>query len=523
MNAMKRLPRLALCAAIFTALACARAQDLAEISARGKELMAAGKYEEAIPIYRELVKALPGNPGPVMNLGLALHMSRHEQEAATQFQTVIRLAPDHIPAHLFLGVTYFAMKKPELAVRPLQTVLRAEPKNLDARLILAQALFALSRYESAAQQFKKLTELDPQNPKAWNGLGLSYESLATRNFETLEKIGMGSPYWLFLFAETRATVGLYTSSFHLYREAEEKMPGLRGLHKGVAEVYRMIGQPQWAAIEAAKEQSLPPLACGGAVNAAPPGSPQKGAPPPAAAGRLTGKAECEFWAGRYLEAIAATAGRTTVEACFWRVRAYNELARQAFSSLAQIPNSAEVHELLATILFNRKQYPESVTEWQQALKLAPENRYYQERLAIALSSSRDYEKALPLLEGLIQRSPDSVQLNFWLGYTLLSLLETERAVPYLEKAVAIDPSIPAGHKQLASAYIQIGQPEKAVPHLKKALPADDDGSVHYQLSRAYRMVRQPVLASEMLNKFREIEKSPEGGKKGFERLEITAP
>jgi len=511
MNAMNKLVGLATCAALCLALTPARGEDLAAKSTRGKELMAAGKYQEAIPVYQDLVKVLPGNPGPIMNLGLALHMSGREQEAAAQFQAVIKIAPNHIPAHLFLGVSCFAMQKPELAVRPLQTVLRAEPKNLDARLILAQALFALSRYESAAQQFRKLAELDPQNPKAWNGLGLSYESLATRNFEALEKTGLGSAYWLFLVAETRATVGLYTSSFYLYREAQEKMPGLRGIHQGVAQVYKMIGQPQWAAAEAAKEQNLPALACGDGA-AAPPGR------------ALSRKLECAFFSGRYEQVVAATAGMTTREAYFWRTRAYNELARQAFASLAQIPFSAEVHELLGTILFNRKKYSESVQEWQEALKLAPENRYYQERLAIALSSSRDYESARPMLENLIRQSPDSVQLNYWLGYTLLSLLETERAVPYLEKAVAADPSVPAGHQQLASAYMQTNQAEKAIPHLKITLLADDDGSVHYQLARAYRMVRQPVLANEMLKKFREIEKPSGGGRKGAEqRLEIGPP
>ena len=300
MIAMKKLAGLATCAALCLALTPARGEDLAEKSTRGKELMAAGKFEDAIPIYRELVKALPGNPGPVMNLGLALHMSGREQEAATQFRTVIKLAPDYIPAHLFLGVTYFAMKKPELAVAPLQAVLRAEPQNLDARLILAQALFALARYESAAQQFRKLAELDPENPKAWNGLGLSYESLATRNFEALEKTGLGSPYWLFLVAETRATVGLYTSSFYLYREAQEKMPGLRGIHMGVAEVYRMIGQPQWAAVEAAKEQNLPALACGEGAAATPGAADQRITPQRAAPGRaLSRRLECAFLSGRY--------------------------------------------------------------------------------------------------------------------------------------------------------------------------------------------------------------------------------
>ena len=33
-----------------------------EIRSKPSELMAAGQFEQAIPIYRQLVKAVPGNP-----------------------------------------------------------------------------------------------------------------------------------------------------------------------------------------------------------------------------------------------------------------------------------------------------------------------------------------------------------------------------------------------------------------------------------------------------------------------------
>src|SRR5581483_10976864 len=41
----------------------AQTDALAEQSHRAKELMAEHRYAEAIPIYEQLVKAVPGNPG----------------------------------------------------------------------------------------------------------------------------------------------------------------------------------------------------------------------------------------------------------------------------------------------------------------------------------------------------------------------------------------------------------------------------------------------------------------------------
>ena len=76
---------------------------LAERSRAGKELMAAGRYAEAAAAYRELVRAIPGNAGLLVNLGMALHLSGKDQEAIPQFEAALRLDPGSLPANLFLG------------------------------------------------------------------------------------------------------------------------------------------------------------------------------------------------------------------------------------------------------------------------------------------------------------------------------------------------------------------------------------------------------------------------------------
>jgi len=507
--------------------ASVQADDLAAQAARGKELMAAGRFEDAIPIYRGLVKALPNNPGPLLNLGMALHISGQEHEAVRRLLQVLKLAPGHYPALLFLGAAYLGLNQPANATPPLRAAVRAEPKNPEARLLLGQALLAQEKYESAAEQFQKLTELDPSSPKAWNGLGLCYEGLASRNFVALEKKALGSPYWLVLFAEARLAAGYFTRSFLLYREALSKMPTLRGIHKGLAEVYRKIDKPEWAAIEEEREAKLPPLDCGEGAGAASAATVRWASSTAGSARRKTlstaDRLECDFRAGNYQQILMHSKGDTTPVAYFWRTRAYNELARRAFARLAQLPPSAEVHQLLATIHFNRRKYHEAAKEWEEALRFSPGNPYYQERLAISLSSNNEFQGAHKILEELIQRSPNSLELNYWLGHTLLGLREPEKALPYLTKALEIDPTVPAVHKDLARAYMQVGQTKKALPHLKTALPADEDGSVHYQLAVAYRRLGQQELANQALQKFRELEEPARTGETPEGQIRITPP
>jgi len=512
--------RLGMCLVFCLVPVYAQSDDLAAKSGRGKKLMAAGKFEEAIPIYRDLVQALPDNPGPMMNLGLALHMAGHEREAVSKFQPVLKLEPTHLPARLFLGTAYLKLNEPAKAIEPLKTVVQAQPDNLEARLFLGQALLSLERFQAAAEQFERLSEQAPENPKVWNGLGLSHEGLAGQNFEELEKAAAGSAYWLVLVAESRAKADQYNRAFFFYREALAKMPNMHGVHAMLAEVYRKNGHPDWAAIEEKKERKLPPLDCSDAGEA----SVTARSALARKHSNKSQKLECDFWAGRYHQVAASSKEVNTPEAIFWRTRAYSELARQAFSRLAQLPPSGEAHELMAKIHFGQKNYAASIKEWQEALKFSPENPYYRQGLGISLSARGDYDGARRLLEDLIKQSPDSAELNYWFGFTLLGLEKPGAAIPFLEKGVEGDPTVLPAHRDLARAYLRTGQIEKAIPHLEAALPIDDEGSLYYQLALAYGKRGQRELEKELLRKFQEIQNSATVEKKRFEQqIEITPP
>src|SRR3989441_1172411 len=254
MDSMGLLRVLAACSALSLTLISARAEDLAAKSARAKELMAAGRFEEAIPIYRELVKAIPGNPGPIMNLGLALHMAGQEREAIRQFHVVLRLEPNNLPAHLFLGAAYLGFKEPAQAIEPFKTVIQAKPNDKEARLMLGEAFLSLEYFQSATEQFERLSELDPENPKVWNGLGLSYEGLASRNFVQLEKIALGSPYWRGLLAQGPPPPGVYNPAFLFFREGRTKRPTIARLPTAGGEKYWRNIRPELGALRGEQEE-----------------------------------------------------------------------------------------------------------------------------------------------------------------------------------------------------------------------------------------------------------------------------
>ncbi len=79
-------------------LASPQGDQLAEQSRRGKELMSQGRFEDAIVVYRDMVKAMPGNPGLLLNLALAEQMAGHPDQAIPHFEAVLKTEPNSIPA-----------------------------------------------------------------------------------------------------------------------------------------------------------------------------------------------------------------------------------------------------------------------------------------------------------------------------------------------------------------------------------------------------------------------------------------
>ncbi len=473
---------------------------LAEKAQHAKELMAAGRAAEAVPIYNELVKSIPNNPGLILNLGLALDLSGRKRDAIRQYEAVLKIDANSFPALLLAGTAYMDLGEPPKALAPLQKAVKLQPGNFDAQAMLAEAELGLNRFAEAARSFQELSAGDPSNAKMWYGLGSSYERLAQQSFDQLATVAPGSAYWLDLVAESRLETKQDYSAFYFYHQALAKMASMRGVHAALADVYRDTGHPEWASVEEEKERQLPPPDC------------------------AAQKLECDFQAGNFVDIVQATERSSTPEAYYWRTRACNKLALDAYFRLGQLPASVETHELKAKIESKRRQYAEAAKEWRAALGLSPGNRHFQKELAIALYRSGDLQGAETLFRELLQREPEATDLNFFLGDTILNSQKPAEAVAYLEKAVKNDPKLLPAQRSLGLAYMQIGRAGEAIPHLKNALPVDEDGSVHYQLGRAYQAQGERELARAMLEQYQEMHRAQEAENKAVEKdVAITPP
>ena len=234
------------------------------------------------------------------------------------------------------------------------------------------------------------------------------------------------------------------------------------------------------------------------------------------------KDECAYLAGRYLE-LAGLAEKTP-EIYYWKTRAYQKLSIEALSHLGQLPDSPQLHELLAKIHTDERQFPAAVQEWQKAYDLSGKNVNIGKQLVLALFQVQNYTEARQLLETLIQQSPKSADLDYLYGFTLLSLKQPKEAAHYLEMALQTDPGNLPAQSSLAQAYLAMGDSKSAIPHLKAALPLDRDGSIHYQLARAYQTSGQPELARTLLEQYQQIHNAHQAEQQTLQKeVQITAP
>src|SRR5436189_62650 len=93
LSAHSRRPFAAVTVLLALAAPVTAQDDLSAKSQTARQAMIAGDFPKAARLYRELVRALPDNPGLWMNLGLAQHSAGTYREGIASFASALKLDP----------------------------------------------------------------------------------------------------------------------------------------------------------------------------------------------------------------------------------------------------------------------------------------------------------------------------------------------------------------------------------------------------------------------------------------------
>ncbi|MDA8078950.1 MAG: tetratricopeptide repeat protein [Nitrospiraceae bacterium] len=208
---------------------------LQELYDLGKKLFDEGKFSEAEPLLREIVKINPNYADVQNKLGVISNLKGDLKAAAEHFEKALQINPRYTEASLNLAVTYndlgefklaqdvFSMAAQiahpdpnvldpfiagklanehfklgnlylefnmnEEAITEYRKAVRLHPKLADVHTKLGIALRNKGKNEEAIVHFVKAKAINPKYGAAWVQLGLSYymEGLTGLAFEEWEK------------------------------------------------------------------------------------------------------------------------------------------------------------------------------------------------------------------------------------------------------------------------------------------------------------------------------------------------
>jgi Flp pilus assembly protein TadD len=221
--------------------------------------------------------------------------------------------------------------------------------------------------------------------------------------------------------------------------------------------------------------------------------------------------ECAYYSGDFRSSFLASSQLTAyssdiVPGLYWRARSSEKLAQTVLRHAGLVaPNSWRVHFLLAELYRQRSQEDKAAAEYLKALELQPNDLAARLGLADAYCMSTDFDRATAELKQVFSLDPRQPDANYLMGKILVYQHRYAEAVPYLDIALkGNSPRVPEVHALISKVYASQGRTLDAISELQQALGADEDGSLHYELSMLYRRAGNEKGAAAALEQSRLI-------------------
>lgn len=369
--------------------------------------------------------------------------------AAGVYQQLVKQAPANPGWKLNLGIALHMAGRDREAVAPLEVASKAMPQAFPAHALLGTSLLRLGQAAKAVGPLQRAVAMKPNDPQGRRMLAEAF-------------LQSGQP-----------------------RMAVDQLEALTRLEPKDAGAWFVLGK----ANEAAADEAFQRLA--------------REFPETRAFLLTTAAVRRKQQRTKAADALEAQAkGRPAVmqaDILAKLIETHSEGARRAFTQLGTLPDGPQIHQVKAETLRAQGKHLEAAEEWRAALRLRPGDRDVERELATSLYAGQQYLEALNTLERLLVHEPDSALLHFLKGDCLLQQGAAEDALAPLRKAVQLDGKLLPARASLGRALLAAGKGAEGVPHLEAAAPRlDTDGSLYFQLSRAYQAAGMEAKAAAAL-------------------------
>lgn len=158
-------------------------KEMLPLDVRAEEALkrlAEGQVDEAIAELRRNVEQSRWHLASQVFLGEALEKAGKPDESIELYKQVLSLKPDHTDALIHLGAILSARGEYERAIPYFDEALRVDPSSSPARFNVALSLARLGNLRESIQHLEKLLDDDPYFPDALTALGNALLAMGDR-------------------------------------------------------------------------------------------------------------------------------------------------------------------------------------------------------------------------------------------------------------------------------------------------------------------------------------------------------
>jgi len=136
-----------------------------------------GSLDQAVKLYREVLKAAPNMPDALYLLGTAEFQKGNLEKAEQLLGRAVKLLPNNPEVHTNLGALYRKLSQPERAIACYTEAIRIKPQLVEAHYNLGGLYYDQKEFALAAASYEEALRLDPTNVETLVNLGGAYKSL----------------------------------------------------------------------------------------------------------------------------------------------------------------------------------------------------------------------------------------------------------------------------------------------------------------------------------------------------------
>jgi len=538
-------------ATAYEKLAALRPKDPLAHQSLGLAWYLQGSYAKAVNPLEHALKLDPGLLGSRLYLGICYYRTNQFQKAVDSLKVAERAKANEPMALYWLGASQLALKNPTEATAKLERASTLSPKDPEVLNTLARAYADYSGF-----LFERLLQTAPHSGSARLVRAEDFwrENLAQPALELLSEAAEGQPE----LPGLHLAAGQILWQERKFEEAAEEFrkeltvdPASPEAHRRLAGYYQSSNTPEKAtghldqlaklnaddvstgATAPVRQSAVSPVPASGIDLKSAGAQYAKGEIGPAiedlklrlktnpgdvSARRLL--VRCLLVREQLQSAVSALQELLKIrpndsEATYLLAKSYEALSSQVVQKMVTLePDSyhvrllrGEAHEKSA-----RREYPEALAEYLQALKLRPDTPGVSFAAGRILWKMNRFDEAVSHLEKELALNRHHGLANYYLGNIFLSRAEYEKALTYLDAALRAQPGLFQAHRDRGRALASLKRYDEAIHTFQKVVEANpEDSSIHALMVTSYRAMgrledakRSALIVQELSEKRRRM-------------------